>query len=151
MPRKSLANGEDTTTRWREKVQGSHILNRLIACAEGVDYYVAGNLIEAMTHTESQVALRLVDKILPSLASVQVEQTVVHIGLQRHELDARLLALGQDPNKIWNRLGGVIDVEPIRAKLVDQDNTSVHVDKHDQNQQPIEGTTPDSTESESSS
>jgi hypothetical protein len=143
MPRQSVSKAQlDVATSWRARIKASHILNRLILCAEGE--------LE-LTHTQANTGLRLVDKILPSLQAVTIEQTVQHLGLARHELDARLLALGQDPNKIWNRLGGVIDVKPEPIQINQDDHDRLHVDKHDQNQQPIEGTTPVSTESESSS
>ena len=120
----------EVTTKWRERIQGSQILWRLIQCAEGT--------LE-LTHTQANTGLRLIDKILPSLQAVTVEQTVNHVGLQKHELEARLIALGQDPTAVWNRLAGnVVDVIP-EPKLI----------KPVENQVVEEGSTPGSGTSES--
>ncbi len=81
--------------KWRDKIKASNILKRLIQCGEGT--------LE-LDRTQAMVGLRLIDKILPSLQAVQVEQTIHHVGLTRVELDARLIALGHNPHVVWNNL-----------------------------------------------
>jgi hypothetical protein len=145
MSMQSLVKAErEVTTKWRERIQGSQLLNRLIDHCEGrLD----------LSMSQCNTSLRLIDKIMPSLQAVSVETSVKFEGLGRWELDARMLAMGIDPQATWDRLSNksVIDVEPVMVKSIDNQHDSVHVDKHDQNQQPIEGTTPSSDESESSS
>jgi hypothetical protein len=112
--------------------------------------HVEGDLELSMS--QCTTGLRLVDKILPSLQAVQVDVQVSHGQLPRHELEARLSALGMKPESVWNRLANqttAIEMEPINPGV--QQHDPIHVDKHDENQQPIEGTTPVSDESESSS
>jgi len=81
--------------KWREKIKGSNVLTRLIQVAEGT--------LE-IDKTAAMVSLRLIDKILPNLQAVTVEQTVNHVGLTKWDLDARLIALGENPEDVWNTL-----------------------------------------------
>jgi hypothetical protein len=144
MSMQSLVKAErEVTTKWRERIQGSQLLNRLIDHCEGrLD----------LSMSQCNTSLRLIDKILPSLQAVSVDVQVNHSGMDRYELEARLLALGQNPNDVWSKLSGhTIDQEAIPIKSINQ------VDDHVSDKSLIEseveqkGTTPASDESESSS
>jgi hypothetical protein len=144
MSMQSLVKAErEVTTKWRERIQGSQMLNRLIAHCEGkLD----------LSMSQCNTSLRLIDKILPSLQAVSVDVQVNHSGMGRFELEARLLALGQDPKLVWSKLSGhTIDHEASQVKSTNQ------VDDHLSGKSLIKsdivekGTTPASDESESSS
>ena len=130
---------ESMATKWREKIQASNIITRLIKAAEGT--------IE-MDKVQAMVGLRLVDKILPSLQAIQVEQTIHHVGLTRMELDARLIALGHNPEKIWNNLEHNQEDKPVLSLPGTNNNEHAHVKNHDHEQNIAEkGSTPETEDS----
>jgi hypothetical protein len=104
----------DVGIMWRERIRASQILHRLIKCAEGE--------LE-LTHTQANTGLRLVDKILPSLQAVTIEQTVNHVGLNRYELDARMQSLGINAKAAWLAAGDNLAIES--HTTIDNESESV--------------------------
>ena len=102
-------HSQDTTgqaERWRRKITQSNIMPHLLQYAEGK---------REMTAARAHVCLRLIGKILPDLQSVEVSATINHRGLNRLELETRLLMLGKDPKQVWDSLNGqnkIIEHEP---------------------------------------
>lgn len=96
MSRHSQTN-DTVQEKWRKKISGSNMLVELVKFSEGK--------IE-MSAARANVILRLVGKILPDLQSVEVSATINHRGLNRLELESRLLMLGKDPKQVWNSLNG---------------------------------------------
>ena len=83
--------------RWKDRISKSNILHELIQFSEGDDI---------ITYQQAQIGLRLIGKILPDLQSQQVQVDVNHNVLNIHELNAKLVSLGQQPESVWNQLTG---------------------------------------------
>ena len=121
MPSQSIARNqtykEETKViaqKWRDKIQGSQILNRLIS-------YCEGNL--ELTSSQANTGLRLIGKILPDLASATVEVNHNHNLVDIHTLNARLAALGHDPETVFKRISTnqVIEAEPEKT-IIESDS-----------------------------
>ena len=109
---KSLVNSrlqtyaEETKTvaqKWRDKIQGSNILHRLIIFAEGNTEHR-----DYVEYSPAQCAtgLKLIGKIMPDLSSVQHDVSIDTRTLNIHELNSRLASLGYEPEQVWNQLSG---------------------------------------------
>lgn len=106
--------------RWRAKISKSNMLDQLIQFAEGK--------IDMAPHRAGTI-LKMVGKILPDLQSVSIEASINHSDLSRLELDAKLIALGYNPQDAWDTIAKpvinheliTIDQEP--DPVDDQDTT----------------------------
>ena len=97
--------------RWRGKISGSNILHQLVEFAEG--------RIDMAPH-RAATCIKLIGKILPDLQSVSIEASINHSDLSRLELDAKLIALGYNPQETWAKLDKpIINHECI---TIDQDD-----------------------------
>ena len=104
----------DIATRWRNKISSSHILHRLVQYSEGrID----------MEPARAMVGLKLIDKILPSLKQIEVNNTHDISKLAKYELDARMIALGHNPKHVWQSIDqpkviDVVEAEPVEDESV---------------------------------
>ena len=101
--------------RMRLRIQSSNMLDRLIR-------HVTDEL--EMSATQCQVALKLVGKILPDLKQVEVNATVEHKSLNIHELNGRLIALGRDPQSVWDSLDTMKPVKQLPVTIDQEPDTN---------------------------
>ena len=71
-----------------------------------------------MTSTQANTALRLVNKFMPDLQAVQHDVSVNHNVQDIHTLNAKLSALGHDPNQVWQ---SIANNQPVTIKTIEQD------------------------------
>jgi hypothetical protein len=83
--------------RWRDRISKAKILERLLK-------HYAGLLDPPLDQGQITIGLKLVSKIMPDLKSVDVSGRIEHIHMSRLELEGRLVALGRDPNEVWQSL-----------------------------------------------
>ena len=124
---KHSQHGETIRDKWAKRISDSNMLHELVKFSEGK--------IE-MSAARANVILRLIGKILPDLQSVEVSATVNHVGLNRLELESRLLMLGKNPKQVWDSLNGqnkhtVLEHVPDDCDQNDDDESQAHVQNND--------------------
>ena len=96
------------TQRSIEKIKNGRLLDNLMK-------YCNGKL--ELTGKQVDCHLRLINKVLPDLQSVQHDVSINNQSLNMYDLNARLASLGHDPEAIWSRLSTnkplVIEHDPI--------------------------------------
>ena len=91
--------------RWRDRISKGNILDRLMKHFDGeVD----------LTPSQVTVGLKIFDKMIPSLKHIEHSGMIEHHQMSIHDLNARLSALGHNPDEIWKQLNNnkVIDLKP---------------------------------------
>ena len=83
--------------RWRKRIEAANVMARLLK-------HYAGELDPPMDQGQINIGLRLLDKVMPSLKSVDVSGRIEHTHMTRLELEGRLVAMGRDPNEVWQSL-----------------------------------------------
>lgn len=87
--------------RWLKKIENAGIIDRLVR-------HYKGELDPPLDAGQIQIGLKLANKFIPDLKSVEVSGEV-GISMNRLELEGRLLALGLDPSTIW---GDIKELQP---------------------------------------
>lgn len=98
--------------RWRERISRAKILERLLK-------HYAGELDPPLDQGQINIGLNLIRKILPDLKSVDVSGRIEHQHFSRLELEARLIALGRDPEQVWQELEKRHQIDGKSLKLGD--------------------------------
>jgi len=105
--------------RTRQKIVDANIISRLLK-------HYRGELEYPMDAGQINIGLKLLNKVLPDLKSVDVRGRVDVQIESRLELEGRLLAMGQNPDEVWQSLENrhVIAVDP-PVDVVETDSQSV--------------------------
>ena len=91
--------------RWRDRISKAKILERVIK-------YIDGEL--DMTNGQLTASLKIIDKMMPNLKHIEHSGMIEHHQMSIHDLNARLSALGHNPDEVWNQLNDnrIIDIRP---------------------------------------
>lgn len=118
----SNTNVATVPERWRVRISEANILNRLLK-------HFNNQLDVPLKPDQVALGIKLIGKILPDLQSVSIEASIQHSDLSRLELDAKLIALGYNPEDTWKTLEKpVINHRPM---LIEQDDDHEPIDTHD--------------------
>ena len=95
-----------------EKIKNSQVLDRLLKYCDGT-YTMEAKCVDAH--------FKILDKVLPNLMSQSVTVDVNHNLVDIHTLNARLAALGHDPETVFKRISTnqVIEAESVDNLLVE--------------------------------
>lgn len=101
--------------RTKQKIIEANLVTDLIQFVKGeID----------MTTTQANTALRLVNKFMPDLQAVQHDVSVSHNVQDIHTLNAKLSALGHDPNQVWQ---SIANNQPVTIKAIEQSDVEEKV------------------------
>ena len=107
-----------------EKIKNGQLLHRLIE-------YCHGQL--ELTGKQVDTHLKLINKVLPDLQAVQHNVDVNHNVVDIHTLNARLSALGHDPQSVFAAISNNQPIDAVYQKIdsdVSEDSEGGTPDSH---------------------